>query len=707
MLGIYCRTSILKEEETISQQKDAGLAFAKTNGFEAKVYADEGISGYKIEDEENPFKNRPAFEEMLSDIKAGIITDVWVWHPTRLSRNNQYFVSILSYFEKNKITLWVQNTRHEVTDPATKAMLGMMGVFAEFDRQTIIMNTHRGQIKSFNNGKNRYSNLFGYKSERDGKNISTFPVPEELETVRLIFDLYLKEHQTLGIIGQKAFIKNKKDLPNSYVVARAKAVLHQFVYTSYSLTVPGRKILKDFRAGLIPDLQDLRKEEFWVKSQIYKEKIITREEWILTNERLQNIREKIAEHNKGKIRERETSLSTGFLVCADCSKIKYYYKDLKKKGGLSYVHLRNYKNCSNVSQFRMDKIDTIIDVYYVLRYLILDNRKEQLEKNKTEVTEQKKEANEKLKSLMTERDKKTKRMEKVEESLDSGEIENINVVLKQLDRLTTERAGIENEIAETEALLQILSKREVDLQNVEKYNLSTMDLLRHWFELREQKNYAELHRLLRESLEGETIKIRNNIIGVRGVYFNPKNDYKIIYPFIEELLGIKINTSYSEFEQIWIDAHQKEIKEFPAKVNEYLNAEKYGRKIDFEDFALNFVPQFATGKFTKVMSVKEPEPDFKFLTCCFNPERYGAGIGLWTAPETELINVKYYCASQVAERLGIRVGSVREYGKAHGILVRDKNRQFWTEEDIQQYIAERQKKTLGIPDTRQNKHSKK
>lgn len=692
MIGIYCRTSVLKEEETISQQKEAGLAFAKANGFEAKVYEDEGISGYKIEDEDSPFSNRPAFEQMLADIKDGIITDVWVWHPTRLSRNNKYFVSILSYFEKYEITLWVQNTRYEVTDPSTKLMLGVMGVFAEFDRQTIIMNTHRGQIKSFNEGKNRYSNLFGYRSEKDGKNITTYPVPEELKTVRLIFDLYLKEHQTLGIIGQKAFIKNKKDLPNSYVVARAKAVLHQFVYTSYSLTVPGRKILKNFRAGLIPDLQDLRKEEFWVKSQIYKEKIITREEWILTNERLQNIREKIAEHNKGKIRERETSLSTGFLVCADCSKIKYYYKDLKKKGGLSYVHLRNYKNCSNVSQFRMDKIDTIIDVYYVLRYLILDNRKEQLEKNKTEVTEQKKEANEKLKSLMTERDKKTKRMEKVEESLDSGEIENINVALKQLDRLTTERAGIEKEITETEALLQILSKREVDLQNVEKYNLSTMDLLSHWFELREQKNYAELHRLLRESLEGETIKIRKNIIGVRGVYFNPKNDYKIIYPFIEELLGIKINTSYSEFEQIWIDAHQKEIKEFPAKVNEYLNAEKYSREIDFENFALNFVPQFASEKFTIVMSAREPEPDYKFLTCCFKTERYGAGIGLWTAPENELINVKYYCASQVAERLGIKVVSVREYGKSHGILVKNKNRQLWTEEDIQRYIAAREKR---------------
>ena len=691
MIGIYCRTSVDRgayEPETIGQQKEAGIAFAESNGFDYKVYEDEGKSGYKIEDEDNPFKNRPSFEELLSDIKRGTIKDVWVWSPTRLSRNNKYFVSILSYFEKNKITLYVQNARYEVDDPTTKAMLGMMGVFAEFDRQTIIANTHRGQVSAYNAGRNRYSALFGYKSEHDGKKIDTYPVPEELEVVKEIYDLYLNEHLSLGTIGQRVFIdkvkgKSKK-LSNVHVVARTKAILQQFVYTSYSLKSASRDIVKAFRKGEIPDLQDLRKEEHWVKSAFYHEAVITREQWIVANERLQKVRQSISERNKGKTRERESSLCSGFLFCPEC-KVKYYYKDLKKKGGLSYVHLRGYEQCSNLSQFRMEKLDTIADIYYTFHYLILDNRMEQLEKNKNDLSDQKKEAKDKLKSLMSERDKKTRRIEKVEESLDSEEIENISVVMKQLDRLVSERTGIEEQIAETDALLQEIAKKEVEYANIEKYRLSTLDLLRHWFELREQNAYAELHNLLRESLSDLPMFVRKNIVSMSGVSFDLKHDYKIVYPFIEELLGIKLNKTYSEFEQIWIDAHQAEIKAFPEKVNDYL-LHRFDSKVDYETFDLDFIVQSGF-KFDLVMTTKKP--DFKFLTSCFNPELYNNSIGLWTDTETKLANVKYYSASQIAEKLGIGVVSVREYGHKHGVLVKDKNRQFWTEDDLNKYITAR------------------
>lgn len=695
-LGIYCRTSVDRgayEPETIGQQKDAGIAFAEANGYDYKVYEDEGKSGYKIEDEDDPFKNRPQFEELLSDIKKGAIKEVWVWSPTRLSRNNQYFISILSYFEKYKTTLYVQNARYEVTDPTTKAMLSMMGVFAEFDRMTIVSNTHRGQIDAYNKGRNRYSNLFGYKSEHDGKQITTTPVPEELERVKLAFNLYLNEHLTLGTIGRRIFIdevKNKtKRLSNVHVVSRTKAVLQHFVYTSESLKTSGREILKQFRDGLLPDLQELQKDEYWVESAYYKEKIVSRDEWITVNERLINVRQTISERNKGKARERDSSLGSGFLFCPECN-VKYYYKDLKKKGGLSYVHLRNYDQCSNTSQFRMHKFDTILDVYYVFYYLILDNRKEKLEQLKVDLSDQKRDCKSQLTELTRERNKKTKRMQTIEENLDSGDISNINIFMRQLDRITTERDQLNSSIVLLEKQLEEIARREVELVSMEKYSIGTLDLLRKWFELREQNEYRELRVLLRESLGGDIFKVSKDIVSVHGIHFNLKHDYNVIYPFIEELLGIKLNKTYTEFEQLWIDAHQKEIKEFPEKVNYYLmhRFDNPDSGHDYEDFDLKYLIK-AGSKFDFVMTTRTP--DFKFLTSCFAPDLYNNGIGLWTAPEAILANVKYYSASQIAQKLGIKVVSVREYGRKHGVMVRDKNRQYWTEEDLQKYIKARER----------------
>jgi DNA invertase Pin-like site-specific DNA recombinase len=112
MLGIYCRTSRETDFETstISQQRTAGIKFAEENKFEYELYEDEGISGYKIsEDEQDPFNNRPAFTKLINDIKDTKIDKVWIWEHSRLSRNQYASAFIFNVFEKYKITLYENN----------------------------------------------------------------------------------------------------------------------------------------------------------------------------------------------------------------------------------------------------------------------------------------------------------------------------------------------------------------------------------------------------------------------------------------------------------------------------------------------------------------------------------------------------------------------------------------------------------------------
>ena len=73
LCGIYVRTSIETDGTSIEQQADLGIKFCKAQGFEYEVYEDYGKSGYKIDDENDPFKNRQELTRLIDEIKSKII----------------------------------------------------------------------------------------------------------------------------------------------------------------------------------------------------------------------------------------------------------------------------------------------------------------------------------------------------------------------------------------------------------------------------------------------------------------------------------------------------------------------------------------------------------------------------------------------------------------------------------------------------------
>ena len=85
--SIYVRTSVDKENTSIEQQIKMGINFCKKNKYEYLIYEDKGKSGYKIEDEKNPFKDRPGLLKLITDIENKIIDKIWVFENSRLSRN--------------------------------------------------------------------------------------------------------------------------------------------------------------------------------------------------------------------------------------------------------------------------------------------------------------------------------------------------------------------------------------------------------------------------------------------------------------------------------------------------------------------------------------------------------------------------------------------------------------------------------------------
>ncbi len=96
-----------------------------------KVFKDHGISGAKGRDK------RPQFDALCKAVTRREIDLVMAWSVDRLGRSLQDLVEFLSELHASGVDLFLHQQGLDTTTPAGKAMFGMMGVFAEFERAMI------------------------------------------------------------------------------------------------------------------------------------------------------------------------------------------------------------------------------------------------------------------------------------------------------------------------------------------------------------------------------------------------------------------------------------------------------------------------------------------------------------------------------------------------------------------------------------------
>ncbi len=95
------------------------------------MYEDAGISGAKGRDK------RPQFDAMLKDAIRREFDILAVWSVDRLGRSLQDLIGCLNEFHATGVELYMHRQAIDTTTPAGKALFGMLGVFAEFERALI------------------------------------------------------------------------------------------------------------------------------------------------------------------------------------------------------------------------------------------------------------------------------------------------------------------------------------------------------------------------------------------------------------------------------------------------------------------------------------------------------------------------------------------------------------------------------------------
>ncbi|MCL2106058.1 MAG: recombinase family protein [Oscillospiraceae bacterium] len=197
--GIYVRVSTEEQAQegySIRAQEQKLKDFARIKDWSIfKIYTDEGISGKNITE-------RPAINEMIADIRSGLVQNVVVYKIDRLTRSTADLIYLVDLFNEQDCAF---NSLSESIDTQTasgRMFLKIIGIFAEFERENIIERTKLGLDKKVKEGYSLCTNVssYGYTREK-GQKIQTIN-EQEAEIVKDIFDMYVSQGMSLMAIAK-------------------------------------------------------------------------------------------------------------------------------------------------------------------------------------------------------------------------------------------------------------------------------------------------------------------------------------------------------------------------------------------------------------------------------------------------------------------------------------------------------------------------
>lgn len=140
-VGLYLRVST--DAQTVENQRRELTAAAEHRGWSIVAeFTDEGISGAKGRAE------RLAFDRLHKAIVRREVDVVAAWSVDRLGRSLQDLISFLGELQGAGCDLYLHAQGLDTSTPAGRAMFGMLGVFAEFERAMIVERVRAGLARA-------------------------------------------------------------------------------------------------------------------------------------------------------------------------------------------------------------------------------------------------------------------------------------------------------------------------------------------------------------------------------------------------------------------------------------------------------------------------------------------------------------------------------------------------------------------------------
>ena len=329
-VGCYCRVSTQEQAVngySIDEQIDRMKKYCDAMNWTVyNVYTDAGFSGASTD--------RPALQKLIKDVQN--LDKVLVYKLDRLSRSQKDTLMLIEdVFLKNGTDFVSMTENFDTSNSFGKAMIGILAVFAQLEREQIKERMIMGQMARAKQGKFHGSDRvpIGYDYVDGELVVNEY---EKLQ-VQKVFELYAQGFSLKEISNQMSDYKG-----SHWYVKKIRDVLSRKTYLGYT-----------------------KYQNNWYKGT--HEPIISQELF----DKVQEIRQRkqISHADYNRRDGRANSYLGGYLVCGNCGG-KYSKTMQIKKSGTYYYYTCNSRgkhtpelvkdaSCKNKT-WRMEELDNIV-----------------------------------------------------------------------------------------------------------------------------------------------------------------------------------------------------------------------------------------------------------------------------------------------------------------------------------------------------------
>lgn len=492
--AIYSRKSkFTNKGESVENQVEMCKEYLKRNHTDISdilIYEDEGFSGKDT--------NRPQFQKLIKDAKNKKFNIIVCYRLDRFSRNVADFSNTINLLQSYNIDFISIREQFDTSTPMGRAMMNIAAVFAQLERETIAERIKDNMLELAKTGRWLGGTApLGYKSEpveyvnNDGKVKKMYKlvqVPDEIETVKLIYKLYLEKRGFNSVATYLCKNKYKGKNGGEFSRGTVEQIINNPVYC-----ISDKKIFEWFKKqgastygtpDKVHGLMVYNKRENgkkdkpideWVIAMGKHEGIISSDVWLEC--------QKIIEENKAKSSPRsgtgEKFLLSGMIICGECGSGMASWSHFNKKYGYMEKYYRcNLKNrasnrCSNKMLNAYKAEEYIgnylknIDITTIIKELKLNpNRKNSNNiKNEMQTLQNKLQENEIILSGL---------IRKI--ALLSDDLELINIIKNEIEKIRDENSELTKKISILNSSLEenfqndnFINKIMENLNNIKKF----------------------------------------------------------------------------------------------------------------------------------------------------------------------------------------------------------------------------------------------
>jgi DNA invertase Pin-like site-specific DNA recombinase len=175
-------TDSLQQEDSLENQTTyfKGFITANPEWEFVGIYSDQGISGYK--------ENRPGFQKMIEDARAGNIDLIVVKSISRFARNTETVLKFTRELKSIGVGIFFEIQNINTLSGAGELMLTILAAFAQAESEGASANAKMTYKRKFESGipAHGLESTFGYKANAQGDIVVD---EEKAAVVRQIFDL--------------------------------------------------------------------------------------------------------------------------------------------------------------------------------------------------------------------------------------------------------------------------------------------------------------------------------------------------------------------------------------------------------------------------------------------------------------------------------------------------------------------------------------